>query len=66
MPNIEVSQETLDRLKSLAEPLVDTADTVIARLIAAHNGQHNGRAESTVASLKTETRRSHKIGRAHV
>jgi len=63
MPHIEVSQETLDRLKSLAEPLVDTADTVIARLIAAQNGHHNERAELAVPTVKAETRRSATVTR---
>jgi hypothetical protein len=33
MPEIKVSQATFNRLKELAEPLVDSADTVIGRLI---------------------------------
>jgi predicted transcriptional regulator len=33
MPTIELSQESFDRLKELAEPLVDTPDTVIQRLL---------------------------------
>lgn len=33
MPTIEIGQETLRRLQEHAEPLVDTADTVIVRLI---------------------------------
>jgi len=58
MPTIEVSQDTLDRLKSLAEPLVDTADSVIARLIAGQNGQRNGPVELAVITARAETKRS--------
>ena len=36
MPTIELSQASFDRLKELAEPLVDTAETVIGRLITAY------------------------------
>jgi len=43
MPRIEISQENYDRLKALAEPLVDTVDTVLGRLFAGSNGQSNGR-----------------------
>ena len=35
MPNIEISEETLHRLKSLAEPLVDTTDTIINKALNA-------------------------------
>jgi hypothetical protein len=35
MPTIEISDETFKKLKTLAEPLVDTAETVIARLVNA-------------------------------
>ncbi len=58
MPTIEVSQETLDRLKALAEPLVDTADSVIARLIAAaQNGQRSGSVHVELPASRAETRR---------
>lgn len=57
MPTIEVSQETLDRLKALAEPLVDTADSVIARLIAAQNGQRSGSVHVELPASRPETRR---------
>lgn len=33
MPTIEVSSRTLTRLQGIAEPLVDTPDTVIGRLL---------------------------------
>lgn len=33
MPTIEISAETFEKLKALAEPLVDTAESVIARLV---------------------------------
>lgn len=56
MPRIEISQENFDRLKSLAEPLVDTADSVITRLLAGQNGQHNGGPELAVASPKKGAR----------
>jgi Mrr restriction endonuclease-like protein len=36
MPTIELSQQTFDRLKDLAEPLVDTPDTVIHKLLEAY------------------------------
>jgi Mrr restriction endonuclease-like protein len=38
MPTIELSQETFDRLKELAEPLVDTPDTVVQKLLEAYAG----------------------------
>jgi hypothetical protein len=55
VPHIEISQENLDRLKSLAEPLVDTADTVLTRLLTAHNGQDNGRLELSVPTVNQAT-----------
>lgn len=36
MPSITISDESYAALQALAEPLVDTPDTVIARLIRAH------------------------------
>ena len=57
MPTIEVSQDTLDQLKSLAEPLVDTADSVIARLIAAQNGQRTEPVHLELTTNRTEARR---------
>src|ERR1700740_1139836 len=63
MPNIDISQENFDRLKALAEPLVDTADTVIARLLAAHNGHSNGRPESLVETPKRATTGSRSVSR---
>ena len=36
MPTIELSQQTFDRLKELAEPLVDTPDTVVHKLLEAY------------------------------
>ena len=58
MPRIDISQENFERLKTLAEPLVDTADTVITRLLAGQNGQHNGRPEPAIASPKKGARGS--------
>lgn len=57
MPRIEISQENFDGLKALAEPLVDTADSVITRLLAASNGQHNGRNIPTASSPQRRARR---------
>lgn len=36
MPTITVSQSTLDALKALAEPFVDTPESVIARLVSTY------------------------------
>jgi hypothetical protein len=63
MPTIEISEETFDRLKSLAEPLVDTADSVIARLIASQNGQRSGPPHLDGITPKTDTKRSASVSR---
>lgn len=63
MPHIEISQDNFDRLKALAEPLVDTADTVITRLLTAHNGQSNGRPDSLIDSPKRATTGSRSASR---
>ena len=42
MPNIELSQASFDMLKELAEPLVDTPDTVIRRLVEAYQADVQG------------------------
>ncbi len=49
MPNIDLSQENFDKLKQLAEPFVDTPDTVIQRLLDAYHA--NG--TSTAGRPKT-------------
>jgi len=36
MPTVEISQVHFERLKQLAEPLVDTADSVVGRLLEAY------------------------------
>src|SRR2546422_4383578 len=51
MPTIDLSQTVFDKLKELAEPLVDNPDTVVQRLLDAYHA--NGRsAASTSATLK--------------
>ena len=63
MPTIDLSQQSFDKLKELAEPLVDTPDTVIQRLLDAYHANGAGTAPrpkaakgSSVASLKIVTR----------
>ena len=48
MPTIEISQETFEALKRLAEPLVDSPDTVIRRLVEAYEGPEPLRTEEIV------------------
>lgn len=51
MPTIELSQNVFDKLKELAEPFVDSPDSVIQRLLDAYHA--NGRsAEIPSGSLK--------------
>jgi len=54
MPSIEVSQPHFERLKQLAEPLVDTADSVIGRLLEAYELRRNGRAVDGVPNPRKE------------
>ena len=42
MPTIELSETTFDRLKELAEPLVDTPETVISRLVDGYLSAERG------------------------
>jgi hypothetical protein len=42
MPSIDLSEQTFDKLKDLAEPLIDTPDTVIQRLLDAYNANGAG------------------------
>lgn len=73
MPTIELSQASFDKLKELAEPLVDTPETVIERLIEnyhanAPSGARGPRAVkgggmgSVVARIVTRDRRRAKKG----
>ena len=55
MPTITVSTETFSALQSLAQPLIDTPDSVIKRLLKAH--QHN-ELNQTVASKEIGTSRT--------
>ena len=42
MPTIELSQASFDMLKDIAEPLIDTPDTVIRRLLEAYQAGAQG------------------------
>src|SRR5712692_10472869 len=56
MPQIEISADTLARLKQHAEPLVDTFDTIINKFGDAFDSVrdvHNGAATSPSAPLAT-------------
>src|SRR2546422_4546834 len=63
MPTIDLSQQSFDKLKELAEPLVDTPETVIQRLLDAYHANGAGTAPrpkagkgSSVAALRIVTR----------
>jgi hypothetical protein len=63
MPTIDLSQQSFDKLKELAEPLVDTPETVIQRLLDAYHANGAGTAarqkttkSSSVAPLRIVTR----------
>ena len=63
MPTIDLSQQSFDKLKELAEPLVDTPETVIQRLLDAYHANGAGTAPrtkavkgSSVTALKVVTR----------
>src|SRR5713226_268406 len=63
MPMIDLSQQSFDELKELAEPFVDTPDTVIQRLLDAYHANGAGAAPraktakgAAVAALKIVTR----------
>jgi hypothetical protein len=51
MPTIEVTQSTFEKLKALAEPLVDTAETVVARLVDTAKLQREGNGEERFPGL---------------
>lgn len=54
MPTIEVSQVHFEKLKQLAEPLVDTADSVIGRLLEVYQLHGNGRVAEATPGRKRE------------
>ena len=52
MTKVELTDETIARLKALAEPLVDTFDTVIGRLLDAYSLGIPSRPQSSGADLR--------------
>lgn len=54
MPTIDVSPLNFEKLKQLAEPLVDTADAVIGRLLEAYELHGNGRVGGNPPALNWE------------
>jgi hypothetical protein len=50
MPTIEVSDDTFEALKRLAEPLVDTSESVIQRLLASSKSASNAATAKLVSA----------------